>query len=282
MMSLPSRPPLESKDSSFDDPLTINPWKVLVDNICENLDKELYSKFLFHSKELVLDDYNALEKNGERDEYRQYFSKLEDNLGENGAVDHLEHLVRHLGLHGGMGEINYTEWISSYKEAKIEYIRKCESVLKIDPDFIGRELILEDTLKNFRAFKGVTLCGISGMGKTSLAAQVCARLACSKPKWRIIILNQREKSELNDLLLDMISELSAELDGNEYMQLLSETNTNHLKIRCNKLIDEVLEKQLNILLLLDNVDGHCDGEDRQHDFSQFMKELLNNIPLKSS
>ena len=107
MASVPSRPPLESRNSSFDDPLTINPWRALVDNICENLDKDMYEKFLFYSKEHLGDNYNPLLKSGESYEFRQYFSKLEDILGETDAVDHLEHVIKYLGLHGGMGEIIY-------------------------------------------------------------------------------------------------------------------------------------------------------------------------------
>ncbi|XP_053396237.1 uncharacterized protein LOC123550897 isoform X2 [Mercenaria mercenaria] len=183
-----------------------------------------------------------------------------------------------------VGEINYKEWISSYKKAKKEYLQKCaEKGINIDPNFVGREVVLEDVLKYLREeFKGVVLCGISGMGKTSLANQVCGQLMYSKPAWKIIIINQREKSELNELLVELISELSEELCIEEHMQLLSETNTSHLRIQCSILMQELIDRQSNMLILLDNIDGHCDGSTKQNEFCQFMKEILHKIPLTSN
>ncbi|XP_045195308.2 uncharacterized protein LOC123550897 isoform X3 [Mercenaria mercenaria] len=281
---LPTRPKLESEDSSFDDPLTVNPWRVLVDNICQNLDPRTFENFKIYSKDHLGDEYKALDSEEQELQYIKYFSVLEDILGENGAVDHLEHVIGCINFHGGMGEINYKEWISSYKKAKKEYLQKCaEKGINIDPNFVGREVVLEDVLKYLREeFKGVVLCGISGMGKTSLANQVCGQLMYSKPAWKIIIINQREKSELNELLVELISELSEELCIEEHMQLLSETNTSHLRIQCSILMQELIDRQSNMLILLDNIDGHCDGSTKQNEFCQFMKEILHKIPLTSN
>lgn len=57
-----------------------------------------------------------------------------------------------------IGEVDYKEWIRIYREAKIEYLQKCAvKGINLDPNFVGRELLLEDVLKYLRQeYKGLS------------------------------------------------------------------------------------------------------------------------------
>lgn len=277
----------QSAHSSFDDSLTVQPWRVLVDDICQNLDSSTFSQLVFFSKDLLSKhgkDHQRFCGSVSPEIYVEYFSTLEDCLGENAAVEHLEHLISTVKFYGGSyGETDYKEWIKKYREAKTEYLQRCaEKGITLDKNFVGRELLLEDVIKYLKQdYKGVILCGLSGMGKTSFASQVCSRLMYHKPMWNIIVINQREKSELNELLVDLVSELSDELCVSEQKQFVSGADMKYLTIQCGLLLTELVEKKQNTLIFLDNMDGHCETR-KQQDFSQLMKELLFKIPTKSN
>ncbi|KAL4233145.1 hypothetical protein ACF0H5_007830 [Mactra antiquata] len=267
---------IQSSDSSFSDPLTVPPWKVLVDNICDNLDERTFEKFIYFSKDkLGTKLYNEL---AESKSYVKYFSCLEDLCGENDAVDHIEHIVSIDRFHGNLGETNYSEEIRKYRQEKIRYLEECaKKGLTIDSNFVGRELIIEDIFGYLRGeYKGVLICGMGGIGKTSLAGQICFKMKYDESKWIIIPVSLREVKSCGEFLEQLVASLDTELNVDDHV-LCTDVSTSNLKCQLQSLLYILNKDQKNILFLIDNIDGMVDSEVKKHEFDSTMCDILKMI-----
>ncbi|KAH3728120.1 hypothetical protein DPMN_054067 [Dreissena polymorpha] len=194
----------------------------------------------------------------------------------------------------GTGNGLYTTVFEQYKQFKQEsakFHRKLTAKgLEIDPNFVGRAGLFTKIIEilqkrpglngpsSERHAKGVVLCGLPGMGKTSLAIQICNNLLCGSTtnivrKWNVIVVNQRDRSEIGELLSDIIEGIGKEMGMDD---IICEFNSvTYQRKNVMSLLAELGKSKRDYLVLLDDMDGHLNHE--HSPCEEFLTDIFDTI-----
>ncbi|XP_061176636.1 uncharacterized protein LOC133185449 [Saccostrea echinata] len=223
-----------------------------------------------------------------------YFEALDGHFEHkrDAVVEFLIHLTTETKLHLDEGTTSLPSILKEYTEQRRKNDEKMKQ-LKIwsKCDLIGREEEIQkamDSLQNQQS-KGVWICGLGGMGKTSVADEVCRRLSGETANWRILKVELREQKHVRDLVrsaLILLGELlmtsnreelsdgdlesASKLDEEDYFEDINQDSRRHLLIkRCCE------SSEQNKVFLLDNMDDILASN--EGDVISFLNKLVNML-----
>ncbi|XP_052277339.1 uncharacterized protein LOC127876276 isoform X3 [Dreissena polymorpha] len=289
------RSSLSKQDSSFEDPFSVHPWDSLITKLCHEFSVEDsdFDNFLRSSKFRIGDDnYSRIQRLDGRTgrKYHAFFDCLEKKFnGKDETVEFLINLTASLNFHGDSGSVPFTRVFEQYKQESAKYHRQFTAKgLEPDPNFVGRvelsskiiEILQkrpdEIGLSSERHPIGVVLCGLPGMGKTSLASQICYIMRFGSNvvrNWNIIVVNQRDKREVGELLADLIYSIGKDMGNDDFVCEFNSVTCQREKVM--SLLKDLGERKGDYLVLLDNMDGHFNPE--HSPCEEFLTEIFDTI-----
>uniref|UniRef100_K1PD23 Nephrocystin 3-like N-terminal domain-containing protein n=1 Tax=Magallana gigas TaxID=29159 RepID=K1PD23_MAGGI len=218
-------------------------------------------------------------KNGEEflDALDNYFEHKRD-----GIVDYLYRLASELKLHVNEGSTSVTSILETYK-----YQLREHNTRQKDCELVGREQEIECAIGCLRSAKckGVWICGLGGMGKTSLAFEVCRRLF--EEKWRIFNVELREQKYVRDLVRTALNVIDVSLltsSSDEFSDKLIDSHAtegiegdisddNKHEFWKQRFVQKCCEySDQNQVLILDNVDEIIASDEKS--FYALLKSIL--------
>uniref|UniRef100_A0A8W8J315 Nephrocystin 3-like N-terminal domain-containing protein n=1 Tax=Magallana gigas TaxID=29159 RepID=A0A8W8J315_MAGGI len=218
-------------------------------------------------------------KNGEEflDALDNYFEHKRD-----GIVDYLYRLASELKLHVNEGSTSVTSILETYK-----YQLREHNTRQKDCELVGREQEIECAIGCLRSAKckGVWICGLGGMGKTSLAFEVCRKLF--EEKWRIFNVELREQKYVRDLLRTALNVIDVSLltsSSDEFSDKLIDSHAtegiegdisddNKHEFWKQRFVQKCCEySDQNQVLILDNVDEIIASDEKS--FYALLKSIL--------
>lgn len=237
--------------------------KLLLD-IVEELEEEDYDNLLFFSKDILGEEtYSSLKSGGSSKAY-QFLTELENKLeSDERALCHMWSLMERTKFHGRFGQ-NFEQLIQRYWKGRQDVVA--------GSSLVGRRSVVRSIvhhLEDEKQVKVAIVCGESGMGKTSIGNQVCWVL---QKNWIMYKVDQREKQSLWELLQDMIWAIQTEDTG--YLQIRTNYDVRDLTSVLLFLLMQMKTRKQGVVFYLDNLDGHCDTEEKQEDLLNFLKHVL--------
>nr|XP_034332147.1 uncharacterized protein LOC105339619 isoform X3 [Crassostrea gigas] len=187
----------------------IDPWDIIRLALIELIDSDMEIRrevfTLSESKISVPDEM----KNG-----TGFFRALEDYFKQkrDDIVEFLNHLASEIKLHVDEGSTSVTSILEEYRRQCNENdLRLIELGIRQTCSLVGRDHELENVIESLQSveYKGVWICGLGGMGKTSLAFEVCRRLFGEK--WGIYNVELREQKYVRDLVRTALNVIDASL-----------------------------------------------------------------------
>ncbi|XP_064618242.1 uncharacterized protein LOC135482273 [Liolophura sinensis] len=157
-----------------------------------------------------------------------------------------------------------SEYLQKFKAKKEEM--RLHGISK-DENFVGRREELKKICHFLKEessqIQGVCICGLAGMGKTSLATEVCYRLRQKSEIFVKKTLSLRGQNTVADFYHSVLSGLSAEIQG----YIPQKHTENYLKMAVEEKLKDL---QKDVILFLDNLDDVS----RNVDFHNALRELL--------
>ncbi|XP_061176132.1 uncharacterized protein LOC133185090 [Saccostrea echinata] len=266
----------------------IDPWDKFRHTLIEVIDSDNVTR-----RELF---QLSQSKTGKVTDGKSYFKALYEHFEykRDAVVEFLIHLTTKTKLHLDEGTISVPSILKEYTE-QLRYTEKEERLKRENNwskcDLIGREEEIQramDSLQNQR-MKGVWICGLGGMGKTSVADEVCGRLLRETSNWRILKVELREQKHMRDLVrstLILIGELlmtsfreelsdgdleyTSKSNEEDYFEDLNQNSWRQLLIqKCCESSDQ------NKLFVFDNMDDILVSH--EGDLMNFLNKLVNML-----
>ncbi|XP_048767216.1 uncharacterized protein LOC125674182 [Ostrea edulis] len=234
-----------------------------------NTDRDTEREFLILSTSKVGREV----KNGE-----QFFEILENKYSEHcHVVEFLINLTEEIRLHVDDGVTKVGDELRRYLEDVRDYDDKLTEKGLGAKCFVGREIEIAgimETLKQENERKGLLICGMGGMGKTSLAIEICRHLYI-EAKWNVYKVDLREETTLRDLIRNTLTRLGENLTFSASSQSTEATvEDNHLTY-LKQLLIQRCDQTTNSALLFDNIDDILE-KDRQR-LLVFVQQLLQKL-----
>ncbi|KAL5010724.1 hypothetical protein ScPMuIL_013029 [Solemya velum] len=247
-------------------------WRDLKQTLVQELDgsPDLFNRAVLMSR-------NCLGPNQAHiSDAQRLLDTLENNMNDRDELsEFLVSLTDYLKIHSNMGACKFSDKIQNFKQ-KVADIDERTSKYRIwsrdrDENFTGRT---QDIDKLLRIIKGeenlvggvdvraVTICGLGGMGKTTVAKEVCYRLRGARA-WKVRRLDLREKESIVDFLRDGLTVFGVTSPG-EDTQILYEQLTERAK-----------SVQQKMVLLIDNIDDILRAD--RCNFIAVLQELITEI-----
>ncbi|XP_062575244.1 uncharacterized protein LOC134237164 isoform X1 [Saccostrea cucullata] len=255
-------------DIDFDSPNVgisdthIDPWDLIRKGLSEELDDD--QSLLQEVCQRAVQDLGPVfsqVQNGDG-----FFTALVNNLSDDKGLllDYLIALVDIVNLHRRQGTEPFKDVLLQYKNQLTKYKEDCAKISKSkDEEFIGRTEDLKHIEENLKGdkYQGVAICGMGGIGKTSLATEVCYRLQHAREKWHVKTIDMREKEDLVDLLRDLVAAVGQECNSAEVQDLYSEliTGLRGLKART--------------IFFMDNLDDMMKSNQRKTQLLNFLERF---------
>ncbi|XP_052811326.1 uncharacterized protein LOC128238979 isoform X2 [Mya arenaria] len=269
---------LVKQNSSFEDPLTVHPWDNLKNSLIEELTDDDLNRLLTLSQSKLGAHYAELLNEESTSKGYKFFHCLEDSLKEDGTVKYLQRLMGSMNFHGDSGNVNYQNLFLLYEKEKKEYDANFSKLsLEIDPAFVGRQSLIDKYLEILQCedqYKGLVLCGEPGIGKTSLARQICYRLMHTH-HWLITVCNQREKDDLGQLMNDLLEVLSKELSSKSNMLFEDLPDLYKKKMLIDSIVKMSSQHTSKHLILLDDMD--CQFKENPSGLPDLLSSMFDEI-----
>ncbi|XP_048767215.2 uncharacterized protein LOC125674181 isoform X1 [Ostrea edulis] len=235
-----------------------------------NTDRDTEREFLILSTSKVGREV----KNGE-----QFFENLENNYSEHcHVVEFLINLTEEIRLHVDDGVTKVGDELRRYLQDVKDYDDKLIELGLGAKCFVGREIEIAsimETLKQEDERKGLLICGMGGMGKTSLAMEICRHLYI-EAKWSVYKVDLREETTLRDLIRITLTKLGEKLTFFASSQSTDDrVENNHLTQLNELLLQRCCDQKTNSVLLFDNIDDILE-KDRQR-FLVFVQQLVQKL-----
>ncbi|KAL3881342.1 hypothetical protein ACJMK2_027794 [Sinanodonta woodiana] len=250
----------EESDITYD---TKSVWEKIKDKLDDELDDhntlEVYT---------LMKDKMFLPMDVDITHPRQILEHLENNYSEKECFEILRNVFNLMHLHVVSEGKTFSEVINEY-EKQLPGDRK---------DLIGRDKQIHDVMKILveNKCKGVWLCGMGGMGKTTLAEEICYRLQ-DNHSYKFLKVNMKGKNSIVDLSQEIL--IAQNLMWREYGERMNELEPPATSSKESILNLQVRQSLRNFtyesVLLLDNMDDlqRKDGKN----LSLYVTELLSGI-----
>ncbi|OWF47469.1 uncharacterized protein LOC110454316 [Mizuhopecten yessoensis] len=201
---------------------------------------------------------------------QEYFDRLEGKLTKLNMLDFLITVMEQLNVHTDMGTVCQDKVLRGYRE-KLEECQRAEMEDEEEnKNFVGREKYIDDIVKMFEddrnKYKGVCIRGMGGLGKTTLANQICRKL---KGEWRVVKVDLREVLKLRDMLMYIFKQLTC--------QTLIRGEEEDILERIKEFLRKDNAIECKTILMLDNIEDVMDGEGTNRFLKDFFDKFINFI-----
>ncbi|CAC5389087.1 unnamed protein product [Mytilus coruscus] len=220
-----------------------------------------------------------------------FFTALENNFSDkNDLLEFLINLTGYLNYHTELGSVNVKQHLKDCRENIRRVKRECirRGIFR-DNNFVGREVQIakiKDEIENGNT-KGILVCGLGGMGKTSLVNTVCYELRSDK--WKTVKIELREQKSYRHFLRTTINKFK-ELRGFSSGKVTNVVNeeTDEILVEESILQQKLLNysrRQLGNgdttskkqILVFDNIDDVTSNPEEKTKLLAFFKTLLEMI-----
>ncbi|CAC5389083.1 unnamed protein product [Mytilus coruscus] len=219
-----------------------------------------------------------------------YFNALENTFSDNNdLLEFLINLTGYLNYHTESGSVNVKHSLKELRKNLKHLRQQCvRRGMFHDRNFVGREVqikTMEDKIKT----GSILLCGLGGMGKTSLANTVCYRLRGEC--WKTIKIELREQVTYRHFLRTSVQSImkgsnvlvsgSQSSDNDQNGEKTDQILIEELNLR-QKLLEHITEKlRRKLIFLFDNLDDETTEDAcathssiEQSKIMEFFKSLL--------
>lgn len=240
-----------------------SPWEELKRRLFEELTPEELKIVLFLMAEKLGTHYEVLRSS---ENPMDLFIFLEDNFTEFDAMVILKHVLGAVGYYPQFSNHSFEDIIEVYEQKT----REAEESFKIyrDANFIGRRkemVVIQKSLSS--DMKGLWLCGQGGMGKTTLANEVCYRYYMNR-NVHTVNVNLKGKDMAADVARETLMAMQEYSTTSDPDMLFSQSVTS---------VQQLAETGTETIILLDSIEDSLQ-KDRERTCTLLVK-LLQGLPL---